>query len=118
MVREFGGGLELAHRIGWHNVALWARHLPEGSATWRALNPELATWSSQVHVAAMLADLIDCTIAVARTIAQAHSKHRLPPSKPYPRPGAKNDEERIGSGALTLAEFDAWYYDTEEAISG
>lgn len=109
MVRQLGCGFELAHQIGWHNLYQWARHLGEDTATWRALHPKEAEWSSVLHRTAMLADLIDATVHVARTVAQAHSKSRLPQPKPYPRPGMDEETERIGSDPIPVTEFDAWW---------
>lgn len=116
MMRELGGGLGLAHYMGWHDVWLWAQHLGEGSAVWRAQHPEEAAWASDLHRAQMLADLIDATLAVARVTAQAHSKHRLPPTKPYPRPWANEEGQHIGADAISIADFERWYYQQDEEV--
>lgn len=98
--------------FGWHAMATWARHLPQDSATWRATHPEHARWSSDLGRAAMLADLFDAIAHVIGAIGAAHGARPRPP-KPYPRPGARQ-EQRIGSGGIPVAEFDAWYYQDEE----
>lgn len=112
-MERLGYSLAEAHLHGWHEVWLWARHLGDGSATWRALHPKEATWCSEMGRAAMLADLIDCVNGLAWVTAQAHSKSRLTRPKPYPRPWAQDGSKSIGSGAIAIADFEAWYYDEQ-----
>ena len=33
-----------------------------------------------------------------------------PPPKRYPRPGVDDGVQRIGKGAIPIAEFEEWYY--------
>lgn len=108
MMERLGTTLDGAPSFGWHAVSVWARHLPEGSATWRALHPEHAAYASDLGRARMLADLFDAVMHATYTIAAAHGGRPRKP-KPYPRPDA-NDRQRFGSDPIPAAEFDAWFY--------
>ncbi len=43
--------------IGWDGLALFVRHLPQGSALSRELDPQ-ASWSAETHVLATISDQI------------------------------------------------------------
>ncbi len=108
MMERLGITLEGAPSFGWHAVSVWARHLPEGSAVWRALHPEHAAFASELGRASIMADIFDAVLHTAATIAAAHGgKPRQP--KPYPRPGAR-DRRSMGGGAIPVSSFDEWFY--------
>ena len=111
MMERLGITLAGAPIFGWHAVAVWARHLPEGSATWRALHPEHARFASALGRASIAADTFDAVMLAIQAIAAAHGGHPKRP-QPYPRPDSK-DTSRFGKGAIPVSEFDAWFYSDE-----
>ena len=96
--------------IGWAQIANIVRHLPQDSAVWRAMHPEEAQWASGLATAHLLADLYDLVASFAWLFSTAHSKSKPRKPKRYPVPWAKGEERHIGKGAITIAEFDEWYY--------
>ena len=95
---------------GWAEVINFARHLPEDSATWRALHPDEAQWATRLGIVHLLADVFDQTSGIAWLFASAHSKSRPKRPRPYPVPWANGEEQRFGKGAIAIADFDDWYY--------
>lgn len=94
------------------------RHLARDtrSATFRALNPELAEFASAWRQSAILADIYDAIQAFNWSFVCAHTKKgAVPPQqpKPYPRPGADDGLQHIGKGAIPISDFDQWYYGGE-----
>lgn len=108
MMERLGITLEGAPSFGWHAVFTWARHLPEGSAVWRALHPRHAAFSSDMGRAAIMADTFDAVMHAIQAIAAAHGGRPRQP-KPYPRPNAE-DRDSYGKGAIAVADFDEWFY--------
>lgn len=108
MMERLGVTLAGAPRFGWHAVSVWARHLPVGSAVWRALHPEHAAFASELGRALIMADIFDAVVHATRTIAAAHGARPHAP-KPYPRPEAR-DSQRMGGGAIPVSSFDDWFY--------
>lgn len=108
MMERLGITLAGAPVFGWHDVAVWARHLPTGSAVWRALNPKQAAFASDVGRAYIMADQFDATMHVIKAIASAAGGRPRDP-KPYPRPG-KDEGGHFGSDPIPAGEFDAWFY--------
>lgn len=101
----------LAPRVcGWADLATFAKHLPTGSATWRARHPELAPWTEPLALVNVGADVFNVIARFAHLYASAHSKARRPAPNPYPVPWAEDRAVRIGSGAIPVAEFEDWYY--------
>lgn len=99
--------------IGWGGILLFSRHLGPDSATFRARNPELCRFASDINRAEMLADLID--IAAWQLWSFAASRmpkgRRLDKPKPYPRPGQEPEEgERFGRDPIPIEDFNSWYY--------
>lgn len=105
---------DVPETIGWDGALLVLRHLPEGSATVRALRPEEWSWSTRMRTNALLADVIDGQGDLAYIYAAAHTQRGKPkPRKPerYPRPWVKDESRRhLGSGAIPRCEFLKWYY--------
>lgn len=77
-------------------------HLPPDSALRRDIDPrdELPDWCTSMKTNAILADLYDAYCAT-----HAKKGRRV---KPYPRPGDKKGQA-IGSGAIPIRDFDAWW---------
>lgn len=103
MMERLGIPISQAGMFGWHHVAVWARHLGQGTHVWAYRNDEEAAYASQLHLAAQLADIYDLILA-------AHFGKQAQKLK-YPRPW---DKERLRIGkkrdAIPVADFDAWYY--------
>lgn len=95
--------------FGWGEVANFADHLPEDSATFRAQHKDAYLFSTHLQQSAMLADVIDSISAFAYMFGKAHgSKGRKP--EPYPRPWMDGETQRIGSKPIPISEFNDWYY--------
>lgn len=94
---------------GWHALATWARHLPHESATWRAKHPDEAAFASAYGRATIAADTFDAIVNGALAVARTQGARTRTP-KPYPRPGDRPEARHFGSGAIPVADFDAWYY--------
>ena len=94
---------------GWHSLAVWARHLPQDSATWRAKHPEEAAFASPYGMATIAADTFDALMSAMVNVVKANGANMRRP-KPYPRPGTKDETRHFGSGGIPVSEFDAWYY--------
>jgi len=94
--------------FGWHELANFAKHLPDDSATVRAQDKDAALFARDLQRAAILADIYDAVMMTAHLFAKAHGGKGAMP-KPYPRPW-KDDSSRIGKGAIPISEFDEWYY--------
>jgi hypothetical protein len=95
---------------GWHSVAVWARHLPQGSAVWRAKHREEAAYAGDYQRALILADIFDAIVHAGRVAAESNGAKFHTNPKPYPRPGARDEAEHFGSGGIPVSEFDAWFY--------
>ena len=110
-MERLGTPLDRCSAYGWGNVAAYARHLAAdpGSYIWRAEHEDEYNYASPLQLAAMLADVYDLIhgIGVALTTRKGRTPRR---PKPYPRPWAKSDAERIGKGAIPVSEFEKWYY--------
>lgn len=96
---------------GWAELANLARHLPTGSATWRATHPDEAPWDTTLGMAHVAAATYDAVAAVIHTLACRWSERRPPDPEPFPVPWAPDTwrRRRVGSGAVTVAEFDEWW---------
>ena len=101
---------------GWAEIANIVRHLPEGSATWRALHPDEAGWVTRQATAELLAGVLDAVVGVGHILACRWSEKgsRPKPPKPVDLPWRRNaDKQSIGGGGIPVADFDAWYYSDE-----
>lgn len=123
--RETGGALtaDMMERLGctmagaplvygWHAVHVWSRHLPQGSAVWRAMHREEGAFSSPYGLALLAADIFDAVMVAGRNAAESNGATFRSQLKLHPRPGKKDDGGHFGSGAIPVGEFDAWYYGT------
>lgn len=98
---------------GWGEVSNLVRHLPDDSATWRALHPDEAPWASRLATVRVLADICDTVSGFAWLFATANSQSKPKHPAPYPVPWAKGKPKRLGSAPIAVADFDAWYYGGE-----
>lgn len=96
---------EAATYYGWDNLVTFSRHLPDDSATHRALDQDVAVWSSTVKTNMILADVFDAVRLFNFTFAKKGSKEPDPYERPWdPR------KQRIGSDPIPISQFDSWYY--------
>lgn len=105
---------DVGGRLPLRSLAHFVRHLPPTSATMRALHPddaERVTWMEGKATAELLACLIDEVRGMQWMYESAHSRSRPRRPKPFPTPWRTDDADtrRIGSGAITIADFDAWF---------
>lgn len=101
-----------AYSFGWGNLRDFAMNLPPTSATFRALNSEVAEFVSPSRVPWMIADVYDAITALSYMFAKAHGAHGQKP-QPYQRPGKANEGQRFGKDPIPIKDFDAWYYGGE-----
>lgn len=104
-LRDVGGALP------WGALLHFVCHLPRTSALSRELLPlsEAERWTDGTLVAPMLADLIDVVNAAAAVLAAKGTGHQPRRPRPYRRPWATGGETRIGSEAVPVADFEAWW---------
>lgn len=107
MMERLGIPISQAHVMGWHNIAVWSRHLGQGSHVHAAMHREEAAYASELHIAAQLADIFDLLNRLRYEILRAKRE-----PKPYPRPWDKN-RKKFGKGAIPVSEFEDWYYGGE-----
>ena len=113
MMCRLGLRFEDSPAIGWDCVINFVRHLDQTSAVFRAQHPEEFMFASSLKRAAILADIFDAIRAFEYTYVTSHLKKGAappPPPKRYPRPGVDEGVQRIGKGAIPIAEFEEWYY--------
>ena len=99
--------------VGWAAVRDLAAHLDEGSATWRAEHPELHEFCRPTSMAQMLAGIYDlCALIEYHMRCVFREKGSPEPERPsmWPTPWSRDDQGRIGSGAIPASEFEEWYY--------
>ena len=95
-------------------MALFARHLPEESATFRETHKDTYRFASDFQHSAILADIYDSIQNMLYLFSQVHGGK---PNKPqsYPRPWVDDKNvKRIGSGAIPISDFNEWYYGGDE----
>ena len=89
------------------------------SATARKLHPDYAEWVTQEKTNAILADIFDMLSIINANLLAIGSGKRPKRPKPYPRPGAKKDDEKkIGRGALPHDELVKWFEAKRRAKDG
>jgi hypothetical protein len=80
------------------------------SATARELDPEMAYWSSQAKTNAILADIFDMLAQINANLVAVGSHKASKKTKPYPRPGDKDKQDKkLGKNALPAEELDSWF---------
>lgn len=92
---------------GWDALDVFARHLPLDSATRRWASRDEAMFASDMGRAALLADVFDAVRAFNHSFAAKGSAR----PEPHRRPWTSPNNERYGSGAVPVSEFDAWFYE-------
>ena len=107
---------DLGDALGWVTLLHFVQNLPPTSALVRSMNPDLAeqlAWANGQRNAALLADIYDviCVLRYEMLSALPHRGAVMKPS-PHTRPGIEDNNKRtIGSGAVSIAEFEWWWSD-------
>lgn len=105
-----GADIEQARaRFGWRGLLDFVQNIPPDSATFAAVNPEHATRNAQAQGLELLACVFDAVSWLQHNLARHWGAHPERP-KPYPLPWRDDGRRRIGRGAVTVAEFEKWYY--------
>lgn len=118
--RETGGAVEydlmtllgirmddVPETIGWDGLVIFCRHLPDDSATMRAVHEHdhegMERWATQSTTNELLASLIDL---VNFRFARKQDRSKLERvERPWDR-----STRHFGSGAMPQEDFLAWYY--------
>lgn len=109
-----------AQGMTWADLRDFVAYLDASSALVGEVNPDAAGWQGEEKVPMLLAHIADTLSGLAYGYALTHMKRgskKPAPPKPIPRPGiAKTaDRERhFGSGAIPIADFDAWWNGEKE----
>lgn len=83
-------------------------HLPPDSALKQELNSD-NEWLTGVHTDMLLAAIYDQLAAFQYSYLRANGAHPKKP-KQLPRPGVKDNAQRVGREAIPITDFDSWYY--------
>lgn len=105
--------------IGWDGLVVFARHLPQESATMRwALDSGDGwggEWTGGFLTNELLADVSDLLNVIRWNYQTVHAKGAKP-KKPTPveRPWVESREKKhVGKGAISKRDFFRWYYDED-----
>lgn len=105
---------QAADTFGWAELINFMRHLPESSATYRAMNEDAYRFASDLQESAILADIYDAISTFAYMFNRANGGHAKKPN-PYKRPWLADDssEQHFGKDPIPIADFNSWYYGGE-----
>lgn len=97
--------------VSWKDLRDFVTNLPADSALFRDMHPEMAGWDTIAQVNTILADMYDSIEGLSHMYASSHVKRTLPRPKRFPRPFSDDDgdEQRMGSGAIPVCEFEDWW---------
>jgi hypothetical protein len=102
---------DIPRAFGWDALCVLRRHAPMDSALMRWLHKDEADYSSDLHRAAMLADIFDAIQRNTYADLCIHSKQRPKEPKRYPRPWLDDsDEMKVGASPIPVSDFNSWYY--------
>lgn len=94
--------------LTWHDLLVFVRHSPPGSAIYRALSPGGAGWAPTDY---LLADLFDAVQALTYITAHKGTGRTGRRPKPYPRPGVKNGDRTtqvFKTKPMTIPQMREW----------
>ena len=92
--------------LSWGSLASFVKNLGTDSALARDLD-KATGWENTLRTNALLADIYDLLQVInANLVASAGGKKKK--IKPYPRPGDKPEDKRIGKGALPFDKLRDW----------
>ena len=95
---------DVGRGLSWSALDSFIRNTPPDGALMRELRPEIAQWSTTAKTNAILADIYDMLAAINANLCAKGSGKRPKRPKPYPRPGAANNQRKIGK-ALPVDEL-------------
>lgn len=99
-------------RMPWTALRSFVKHLDTSSALSKKVSPNTAGWQGADRVPMILADLIDAVNLFRWEFECANTpkKRRRPRQpEPYPRPGVKKKDKKIGKDPIPIREFDDWW---------
>jgi hypothetical protein len=88
--------------LSWSSLYSFIRNVGSDSALVRDLGKQTG-WEVTLRTNALLADIYDLLQIINKNLC--HSKKKI---KPYPRPGDKPEDKRIGKGALPFDKLRDW----------
>ena len=109
---------DIGDAIPWGTFRAFVQQIGFNSAIARKLYPEYADWATPEKTNALLADIYDLLSVINANLLSIGSGKRAKHPKPYPRPGAKKDEEKkIGRGALPHDELVKWFEQKRRSLN-
>lgn len=102
---------DIPARLSWNAFLSFVTHLSPDSAYFTALNPDDSAWATRMKTNAILADVFDAIewFSYSFRISKAKRGSRPKKPKPYPRPGQKTEDTRIGKDPIPISKFDEWW---------
>lgn len=103
---------DVPSRVSFRALLSFVSHLGADSELVAELKPELAGWQGAQRVPMMLADVIDLLNNIGYMYASSHRGKGKPKPKqprPYRRPVAKDDSQKVGSDPIPIKDFDEWW---------
>lgn len=86
----------------------FVRYLPPDSALRQETDPD-NEWLTGVHGDMLLAAIYDQLASFQYSFLRSKgAKPRRP--KPLPRPGVRDNVQKVGKDPIPIADFDKWYY--------
>lgn len=102
-------------RMNWADLRDFVAYLDAGSALVSEIEPEAAGWQGDQKTPMLLAHIADMLANLSYGYVLTHMKKGSQKPKapqPIPRPGVEPVEDKnetFGSGAIPIADFDAWW---------
>lgn len=89
--------------VGRAALVSFVKYLPRDSALRGETDPDdgMREWQTRAKTNAILADIYDAFAAV-------HARKGRKP-KPYPRPGGRARDRKVGGGAIPIRDFESWW---------
>lgn len=96
---------DVGGRLSWSALNSFIKNLDTDSATARELGKSTG-WETTMKTNIILADIYDMLQVINANLMSFGGKSKKP--KPYPRPTDKDENKRVGKGALPLDELREW----------
>ena len=93
--------------LSWNALDSFIRNLDSGSALARDLGKSTG-WENTLQTNILLADIYDLLQVINANICGLGGGKRKK-IKPYPRPKGKDNDKKIGKGAMPLSELKKWF---------
>lgn len=88
--------------LTWRDLLIIVRQSPPQSALARSRYGDAVAWGATEHLLALIADHL-----AGANWQRSGGKGTRP--TPIKRPGAKSERKSLGSGAIPISDFDAWW---------